>query len=65
MYTSIEQAVSAIGKDRCLAYINSKLEQLEKNKARSKEQREIVRAFKNGEISFGGRRVDMTEEKEA
>ena len=60
MYTSLNQAVAAIGETRALAYINSKLEQLEKNKARSKEQREIVRAFKAGEITFGGTRVDVT-----
>lgn len=64
MYTSLKQAVDAIGEVRALAYINSKLEQLEKNKAKSKENRAIVKAFKEGKISFGGTRVDLTEEVE-
>jgi hypothetical protein len=62
MYTSIKQAVEAIGEVRALAYINSKLDQLEKNKAKSRENREIVRAFKSGELNYGGSRVDLTTE---
>lgn len=64
MYTSLEQAVKAIGTERALAYINSKLDQLEKNKAKSRENRAIVAAFKAGTISYGGTKVDMTVSQE-
>lgn len=64
MYTSLKQAVEAIGEERALAYVNSKLDQLEKNKAKSRENRAIVAAFKAGKITFGGTRVDLTASEE-
>lgn len=64
MYTSLDQAVKAIGQDRALAYINSKLDQLEKNKAKSRENRAILAAYKKGELNFGGTRVALDHQEE-
>lgn len=59
MYKTLDEAIKAKGEAFVLSAVNARLKQYQYNKDRQKEARMVYAAFKAGEVSYGGTRVDM------
>lgn len=63
MYNQFEQMIAALGQDRVMDIVNKYQANMDYRKDYGKKRRvetqAIVQAFKSGQLSFGGTRVDM------
>jgi hypothetical protein len=59
-YTSFKALESEADPDQILRVWNTTARARAASLARGKEDRAVLRAFKSGELSFGGSRVDLT-----
>jgi hypothetical protein len=64
MYTQYNQMVAELGMERVMDIVNKYQSNMEYRKAYGKRkaqtERAIVKAFKAGELTFGGTRVEMS-----